>query len=274
MTSTASWVLLRGLTRESGHWGSFPDQLCTRLPGGQVIALDLPGNGALHRGRSPASVAGMVEATRRQLAERQVAPPYHLLALSLGAMVALDWAAHRPQELAGCVLLNTSLARLSPFYRRLRPANYAALAGLLAGRGGAAVREHTILHLTSARPEAHPAAAAEWAAIRQARPVSPGNALRQLLAALRHRAPRVAPLVPMLVVAGAGDRLVDPRCSQALARAWGLPIVLHPWAGHDLTLDDGPWVAEQVARWLAGQRTADCGNASPAPTGPSESTAG
>jgi len=30
-----------------------------------------------------------------------------------------------------------------------------------------------------------------------------------------------------------------------------LPIALHPWSGHDLTLDDGPWVAEQVARWLA-----------------------
>lgn len=270
----ASWVLLRGLTRESGHWGRFPDQLHMRLPGAQVIALDLPGNGLLHRERSPASVPGMVEAARRQLAERQVAPPYQLLALSLGAMVALDWAARRPQELAGCVLLNTSLARLSPFYRRLRPANYPALAGLLGGWGGHDAREATIMRLTSARPEAHAVVAAEWAAIRQARPVAPGNALRQLLAALRYRAPRAAPPVPMLVLAGSGDRLVDPRCSQALARAWGLPIALHPWAGHDLTLDDGPWVAEQVACWLAQQKAADCGNASLLPTGLSESTAG
>lgn len=270
----SSWVLLRGLTRESGHWGRFPDQLRMRLPGAQVIALDLPGNGALHRAHSPASVAAMVEAARRQLADQGVAPPYHLLALSLGAMVALDWAVRRPQELAGCVLLNTSLARLSPFYRRLRPANYAALAGLLAGRGGDAVRESTILRLTSARPEAHAAVAAEWAAIREARPVTPGNALRQLLAALRYRAPHQAPPVPTLVLAGAGDRLVDPRCSQALAGAWGWPIALHRWAGHDLALDDGPWVAEQVARWLAGPRAADCGNASPAPTGLSESAAG
>jgi hypothetical protein len=27
---------------------------------------------------------------------------------------------------------------------------------------------------------------------------------------------------------------------------------LHPSAGHDLPLDDGPWVAAQVRDWLTG----------------------
>ena len=39
------WVLLRGLTREAGHWGSFPNQLRKALGGTPVLTLDLPGAG-------------------------------------------------------------------------------------------------------------------------------------------------------------------------------------------------------------------------------------
>ncbi|MBC8058528.1 MAG: alpha/beta hydrolase, partial [Rhizobiales bacterium] len=28
------------------------------------------------------------------------------------------------------------------------------------------------------------------------------------------------------------------------------PVATHPWAGHDLPLDDGEWVALQVSNWL------------------------
>jgi len=55
-----------------------------------------------------------------------------------------------------------------------------------------------------------------------------------------------------IVLAGAGDRLVDPRCSLAIARRWHCPLALHPEAGHDLPLDDGAWVAREVRGWCAG----------------------
>jgi hypothetical protein len=29
-------------------------------------------------------------------------------------------------------------------------------------------------------------------------------------------------------------------------------LAIHPGAGHDLPLDDAPWVAQQVRDWLAG----------------------
>jgi pimeloyl-ACP methyl ester carboxylesterase len=76
------------------------------------------------------------------------------------------------------------------------------------------------------------------------------NALRQLAAAARYRAPSHVPSVPVLLLAGARDRLVDPRCSEALARHWNAPIAVHPAAGHDLALDDGAWVAAQVKAWI------------------------
>jgi hypothetical protein len=53
----------------------------------------------------------------------------------------------------------------------------------------------------------------------------------------------------MLVLSSAGDQLVDPRCSPRW-RARQVPHAAHPDAGHDLPLDDGAWVAGQVAGWL------------------------
>jgi predicted alpha/beta hydrolase family esterase len=71
-----------------------------------------------------------------------------------------------------------------------------------------------------------------------------------LLAAARYRAPRQAPGLPILLLASQHDKLVDSRCSQALAEAWGSLLMSHPDAGHDLPLDDPHWVAHTVQHWL------------------------
>jgi len=87
-----NWIFLRGLTRESQHWGDFVALFQHTLQAGQVMALDLPGNGRLNQQRSPLQVHDMVEHCRAELAARHLAPPYQVLAMSLGAMVALAWA--------------------------------------------------------------------------------------------------------------------------------------------------------------------------------------
>ena len=48
--SAGTWLLLRGLTREAGHWGRFPQQLQAALPGARILAIDLPGNAVLAGG--------------------------------------------------------------------------------------------------------------------------------------------------------------------------------------------------------------------------------
>ena len=247
------WVLLRGLMRETRHWGDFPMVLQQALPHARLHLLDLPGNGQLHDQDSPSRVAQMTETCRQQLQAMQLPPPYHLLALSLGAMVVCDWAARYPEEVACGVLINTSLRPFSPFYRRLRPHNYLQLPTLLLA--DAMLRERTILELTSSRP-APPHLLAQWSQWRRQYPVTRRNAWRQLCAAMRYRAPDAAPAVPLLVLSGKGDRLVDPRCSQALARQWRIPLREHPTAGHDLPLDDPQWVATQVREWRQPERDA------------------
>ena len=99
---------------------------------------------------------------------------------------------------------------------------------------------------------AEPALLQDWVAWRRERPVSVANALRQLRAAARYRAPAVRPPVPLLVLASAGDDLVDPRCSQALASAWHCALAIHRDGGHDLPLDDPQWVVRTLTDWLDG----------------------
>jgi pimeloyl-ACP methyl ester carboxylesterase len=245
----STWILLRGLTRESRHWGEFPEHLKLECGAAKVLSIDLPGNGRLYGWDSPLRVADMAQSCRRQLLERGVAPPYFVLAMSLGAMVAVDWAMRHPTEIAGCVLINTSLRPFSPFYHRLQPGSYWPLANLLLRGGDAEYRERTILRLTSSLPPA-PAILAAWAGYARQCPVSSRNALRQLLAAVRYQAPAARPAPPLLILSGAHDRLVDPRCSRRLAAQWATSFAEHPTAGHDLPLDDGPWVARQVGGWL------------------------
>lgn len=245
------WILLRGLTRESAHWGAFAPQFQQALPSDHVLALDLPGNGQLHQVPSPGSVHAMVQACRQALALREVAPPYHLLAMSLGAMVAAEWARVAPQEVAGCVLINTSMRPFSPFYQRLRWHNLASLLRLALQWSDADKAERMILRLTSNRQEHTSAVIDDWVALRQQRPVSAQNALRQLLAAARYCASPVAPDAPTLLLGSQQDQLVSIRCSQAIAKAWCRPLHLHPFAGHDLPLDDPQWVIDEVLRWVA-----------------------
>lgn len=245
------WIFLRGLTRERRHWGDFPEAFGAAIPAADVLTLDLPGNGARYRETSPASIAGLLAACRDDLAARRIDPPYHLLALSLGAMVAVDWARRYPQEVRGAVLINTSLRPFSRFFRRLKPANYPTLARLALGGGSAHAREGAILRLTSRRVTPPSAILDDWIAWRREFPVTRLNAARQLLAAMHYRAPLSKPLPPVLLLCSRGDALVDARCSHSLAVGWQCDFAEHPDAGHDLPLDDGPWVAAAVRRWLA-----------------------
>ncbi|RYF65375.1 MAG: alpha/beta hydrolase [Comamonadaceae bacterium] len=251
------WILLRGLTREAAHWGTFAADFERGLPNDRVVMLDLPGNGQFCDQASPASVPGMVQACREALAAREIAPPYHLLAMSLGAMVGIEWARVAGHEVAGGVLINTSVRPFSPLHHRLRPRNYAALVGLALRSQSTAAVEETVLRLTSNRVSEHRGVVKDWAAVRAQRPVSTANALRQLWAAARYRAPAAAPIERMLLLVSRNDGLVRGECSVAIANAWQRPVVSHPFAGHDLPLDDAQWVVEQVRRWLA-EESAGC----------------
>ncbi len=250
----APWVLLRGLTREAGHWGVFVPMLREAAAPREVITPDLPGNGALWQQPSPRSVPAMMEAVRLQLAADGARPPYRLCAMSLGAMVCVAWAHAYPDEVEACVLINTSLRPFSPWDDRLLPRSWPVLARVLLPGSSAKEREAWVLQLTSNRQmdsAERQGLLDEWAALREHHPVSRSNAIRQLMAAATWRAPRVAPTQRMLLLGTLGDGLVSPRCSEALAGRWQLSLRQHGSAGHDLPLDDPAWVVREIAAWAA-----------------------
>jgi pimeloyl-ACP methyl ester carboxylesterase len=215
--------------------------------------VDFPGNGTQCAQTSPRNTAEMANHCRTYLKLQGLQPPYQILALSLGAMVAVEWSAKYPAEFDRLVLINTSLAPLNPFYHRLRPENYAALFRHLIC-GSILEREKIILGLTSAlqrTPEERELLLKQWELFARECPVSSANILRQLLAAISFRAATTTPPVPLLLLAAQQDKLVNVKCSITLAKRWGSPIKLHPTAGHDLPLDDGEWVARQVGEWMA-----------------------
>jgi pimeloyl-ACP methyl ester carboxylesterase len=247
----STWVLLRGLMRESRHWGNFPAQFQNIVGAHQVITLDFPGNGSLFKEDSFGSVSEMANHCRTHLKQMDISPPYNVLALSLGAMVAVEWSEQHPSDFERLILINTSLAPLNPFYHRLRPKNYPALIRSMIF-GSIFERERLILHLTSSQQrtsQRQNALLERWAFYARECPVSRTNILRQLRAAVTYRAKSTSPHIPVLLLAGKQDRLVNVKCSLQLAERWGIPIKLHSTAGHDLPLDDEEWVARQVKEW-------------------------
>jgi pimeloyl-ACP methyl ester carboxylesterase len=247
-----TWVLLRGLMREVRHWGEFPALFQNTLGAQNMVALDFPGNGSLHAQTSATSVAEMANYCHTQLRQLGYMPPYCVLALSLGAMVAVAWSELYPDDLEKMVLINTSLASYNPFYHRLRPASYPALIRQLLF-GTADQYESLILRLTSTlknHSEHKQTILDQWTSYALEHPVTLANGLRQLRAAASYRAKPSAPSVPVLLLAGQQDELVNAKCSLVMAQRWRCAIRLHPTAGHDLPLDDGEWVSQQIKEWL------------------------
>ncbi|MCX7096411.1 MAG: alpha/beta hydrolase [Methylococcales bacterium] len=245
-----NWLLLRGLSREAAHWGDFIPQLQAAFPDARINVLDLPGTGRHYQATSPKTIPAIAASVRSEaLANGLLAQPVTLLALSLGAMVAWHWLQNHPDEVSGAALMNTSFADVSPFYQRLRWQSYRDFIALTMTRN-IPQREAKILQLVSNRRQHDEQLILAWAKIQQQRPISLGNSLSQIMAAARFKPGSSKPSQPVLLLNGQGDRMVSPACSEALHKKWGLPLQSCAGAGHDLTLDDGAWVAGQLQAWV------------------------
>lgn len=241
-------VLLRGLSREQAHWGDFIGQL-QRAVTNPVLALDLPGVGqALHES-SPASISQIVNQLRQRLATMHRGP-CHLLAMSLGAMVAMEWAAEYPADIRSLLLINSSSGQLTPFYQRLKWQSYPKVIQALFA--STHKREQLILQLTANNIRQRQQQLSKWQQIALQRPVRKLDVLRQLLAATRFRLPE-KPACPILLLASRADRLVDWQASQRIADLWQVPLLLHSSAGHDLVLDAPQWLLQQAQQFYFAQ---------------------
>ena len=243
-----TWVLLRGLSREAGHWGAFLPALADAMPDADVLPLDLPGAGARLHDRGPLTIRSAMEKVRREaLARAAPGARFALMGVSLGGMVVMEWAARHPSEVAGVVVGASSAAGVSPLWKRMRPRGMTMVARSALERD-LGRREAGIVRTVSNRRDLWDETIRSWTRIQQERPMSLATVAAQVYAASRWRAPPRLD-VPALFLVGKRDRLVHPDCSRQLATRYGAEIVEHPDAGHDLTTDAAEWVVEQVLRF-------------------------
>ena len=246
-----NWILLRGLARESEHWGgAFVPLLQSTFPEAKITTLDLPGTGYFYQDTSPNTIKEITSQLRQHAFDNGfIQQPITILALSLGAMVAWEWMRRYPEDISAGILINTSFADLSPFYHRLRWQNYKKLLGLIMA-SNIHTREARILQLVSNCSDGNNKMGQAWEKIQNARPISFKNCWRQIKAAATYRPGNIKPIQSVFLLNSLGDRLVAPICSEAISKKWSFEIQLHPWAGHDLPLDDSDWVVSQLKIWV------------------------
>lgn len=245
-----NWLLLRGLARESAHWGNFIQELQQAFPEANISVLDLPGTGQSYLDNSPKTISDITKQTRLKALEKGLLnQPITLLAVSLGGMVAWEWLKTYPNDINGACIINTSFSNLSPFYQRLRWQCYPNFLAIIAQQN-IQQRERAILQLVSNKRDHDEIVSHEWANIQNQRPISLKNSFKQIIAAATFKPDHIKLNSPTLLLNSKNDKLVSSVCSEKIHQHYQLPIHYHPWAGHDLTLDDPKWVATQLQDWI------------------------
>lgn len=242
--SSRNWIWIRGLGRGSIHWGEFVQTFQKLYPEDQVEFLDLPGNGENYDLTSPLSIKEYVRVLRSQSEFIKETKPIHLLAMSLGAMVATCWGEMYPHEIEKMVLVTTSSRGLCPIYQRLKLNIWGQILSLVLIKDDFQ-RESRILSIVSNSVQTPTKYAKVFADFAFQHPLSFLNFTKQLIAASRYQFPAQAP-VPTLLIGSSLDQFVDCRCTLQLAKTWGLSARIHPTAGHDIPLDDPDWLAQQL----------------------------
>ncbi len=240
------WVLIRGIVSEEFHWGDFVPLMKKHFKKDLVVTADIIGNGKSFKKTTPLSVAQNIQGLRLQAPGKK---PKILVGFSLGGMLALEWAHAYPEEVAGVVLINTSLND-SKFYHRFQWAAWLQLFKASQPKNSA-IKEELILSLITDLPNKKiQTLAKEWQARSARYPVRLENLFRQLWLASQISQRQKPPTMPLLILLSEKDKIVHPSCSRKMAAKWKLPMKTHPRAGHDIALEDPQWVLRQLDRWL------------------------
>jgi len=251
METMMNWVLLRGLARESRHWGNFVERFAQGLgiDSDRIVTLDLPGFGSQQSIRPGFSISELVEELRAQWISKKgkIEGPWGGAAMSLGAMCLFEWARLFPGDFDRLVSINASVSDLSKPWDRFSLMQLPRAFRITMSKDPK-VREEEIYRLTS-NGVASMEKGQEWGSFAPSHAEFLKNGLTQLFAAARYKSP-AAIEVPLLVLTSKADTFVNFKCSEAIAEKYRAPLKVHLNAGHDLCLDDPEWVIKQIKSWL------------------------
>ena len=241
-------LLLRGLTREVRHWGTFPHQLKESQKIDQVLCYDLPGAGERYQETSPLNILDYVEDLRSHLKDKLNEGDWVVMAISMGAMIALEWCKRYPDDFKKIIVINTSAKNLAGPLKRLSLGTMGFILKSLYDQTPS-LREKGIKELTT-NINMDDSVVEEWIRYSEDRPVSIKNFFRQISAAAMYKAPDHMN-IPLLILASENDHLAHVSNSKKLAKKINnSQIKLHNIACHDLPLDDPQWVISNVEEFI------------------------
>ena len=234
-----NWILLRGLGRHSLFWGEFPEKLKTSLaPESSILCLDLPGlNGEKTNFKS---ISDITDEMRSAWLKQKKDGPWSIAAISLGGMIALNWASRYPGDFKHLVTINSSDAKLSPVYERLTPTAVKYLFKILK-EPSLRIKEKYVLEATSNLIEINDDILDKYEEIALKSKINLRILIKQLWAAFHFKSPNKIE-IPYTVLTSKGDKFVSFKCSKKLAKRYNANIFVHDVAGHDIPLDDPSWV--------------------------------
>ena len=250
-STTPHFYLMRGLSRESGHWnGDFSDRLLEQFPGAEITYMDLPGVGQFYDLPAKVSVKRTAQFLHNYYgADIAVEKGQKiLLATSLGGVMALEWLRLQPDAFDGVITVNTGLKKVCKGKERARPRAKLKMIGVVLSFAKP-TREEKILAINSNYFDGDSTILRRWMDIQRERPLGNFTMVKQTLANEFHK-PTAEPLdVPTLVVGSQADEIVAEACTCKVAEALGADLRLHPTSGHGMPIDEPVWLAEQVSLW-------------------------
>lgn len=252
-SGSMNFLFLRGLTRDRRHWWKFPDEFKAQCPDARVFFLDFPGVGTEHKRESPLTIPEIRADLQKQMRAKIASgewpkDQWNLFAISLGGMVGLDWIANEPSFFSKAVIANSSSGSHSTFFERVQVRNLPKIVQAISVFKPE-ISEKIILSLTANLASENPEYLAHAVRCRYDAPLTRRTFFAQTLAMVKYKLPE-AIKVPVLVMASEKDRLVSVECSKKIARALNAPILFHPAAGHDLSLDDPKWLSAELKKFF------------------------
>jgi 3-oxoadipate enol-lactonase/4-carboxymuconolactone decarboxylase len=242
--SGAPLVLLNAIGTTTAIWDGLVGPLAERL---RVIRVDTRGHGAAPPAHEPCSIgdlgADVLAALDKEGVERA-----HVAGVSLGGMVAMWLAAHRPERTGRLALLATSAhlpaSRWEERAATVRAGGIAAVAGPVVARW-----------ITPALAARDPELVARLTAMLQSTDPETYARCCEAIAAMDLRAdlPRIG--APTLVIAGAEDQAIPVEHAHAIAEGIAMAhLAVVPGAAHIPTVEQaGPIAVLLLEHFMGGE---------------------
>lgn len=242
---TRTIILLRGLARWSEHWLGFDETLAGL--GYKVVTID-------NRGFGRSSLADVKNLNVALLAEdvagiitKEAPAGAHVVGVSLGGMIAIALAAHKPQLVRSLMVINSSVS--SSNYSRLTSKAIIPMLSVLMKLKRGHERLASVLLGPETSQEKKQYFSERWQKIDFAADIKLANLLAQLRAARQFdgRGEMAAIRCPVCVIKGAKDIFVDPQNSDFIHKSIRhSELEIHPLAGHEIIFDDPDFVSKKI----------------------------